>query len=119
MTGFFRSSSVAVGSDCNGAGMFSLLSDVNTGCLTGESLTLRFSRFEAAFARVSTNVLELEIYDASGKLTCFEGVIVAIVCDDVVEGIRQRQVVGVRCFVSRKRVECEKCTCRGGGSSIK
>lgn len=43
---------VAVGSGSSGAGIFSLFSGVKTGCLTGDSWNLRFSRFEAACTRV-------------------------------------------------------------------
>lgn len=52
VTGFFKSSMVGVDIDWRGAGMFSLFSGVNSSFLTGESLKLRFSRFEAACARM-------------------------------------------------------------------
>ena len=52
VTGFFKSSMVGVDRDWRGAGMFSLFSGVNSSFLAGESLKLRFSRFEAACARM-------------------------------------------------------------------
>jgi len=58
------------------------------------------------------DVLGLEIDGASGKRTCFEGVIcVAIVCEGVVECFRQRQAVCMKCSVSKKLDGCERGTC--------
>ena len=52
--------------------MFSLFSDVKSSFLAGESLTLRFSRLEAAY-KLSISLGHWEQRDG-GKRTCFDGV---------------------------------------------
>ena len=74
---FFASrTSVMVTGEDSVAGMFSLFSDVKSIFFTGESLTLRFSRFEAAYTWIvsrGTSIKRSMMLVA--RLTCLEGVI--------------------------------------------